>query len=80
MVKANVRNAMGVYVGLIDEVDNGFRIVWNGNPVTGPDDGRPDGSTVFPDYEAACAAVHSVLAGARISKTINFRFLPGRQG
>ena len=79
MVRANVRNAMGVYVGLIDEVDDGFRIVWNENLDREAGDDVPDSSSVFPDYAAACGAVLAAVSGARICETIYFRPTVSRQ-
>ena len=31
MIRANIRNSEDVYIGLIDEENNEFRIVWNSN-------------------------------------------------
>ena len=73
MVRANIKTSEGVYIGLIDEEQDGFRIVWNRNLENYPDYNPAGSEAFFPSYETACQMVYSVSQDVRISETIYFK-------
>ncbi len=74
MVRANIKISGDVYIGLIDEDDDGFRIMWNKNMDNYPEYDRSDSEQSFPTFEASCEYVHKVIKDAIISETIYFKF------
>jgi hypothetical protein len=73
MIRANIKNSKDVYIGLIDEDDDGFRIVWNKNIDSYPEYNYTGSDQLFQTYEKACQCVYKVSQNAKISETINFR-------
>lgn len=73
MVRANIKNPDEVYIGLIDEVDGGFRIVWNWNMENYPEYDCSGSEGLFQTFEEACKNVHNVVHNAEISETIYFK-------
>ena len=73
MIRANIKSSEEVYVGLIEEGDDGYSIVWNKNIATCP--GLNDGgkSRGFKTFEEACKSVYKVMQDAKICKTIYFK-------
>lgn len=73
MIRANIKSSDEVYIGLIDEVDEGFCIVWNKNIAAYPGVNRTGENRCFQSYEEACENVYKVMQDATISETIYFK-------
>lgn len=73
MVRANIKSADEVYLGLIDELNNGFRILWNWNMDNHPEYDRSGSEGLFSSFEAACEEVYRVVPDADICETIFYR-------
>ena len=73
MVRANIKNSEDSYIGLIEEDNNGFRIVWNRNMDNYPEYNRLGSNELFQTYEEACQGVYRVSQDAKISETIYFK-------
>lgn len=73
MIRANIKSSDDVYVGLIDEYDGGFNIVWNKNIAPYPGVNHAGKSMCFQSYEEACENVYKVMQDATISETIYFK-------
>ncbi len=73
MIRANIRNSEDVFIGLIDEDDNGFRIVWNRNMDDYPEYNRLGCDGLFQSFEEACQGVYRVSQDAEISETIYYK-------
>ena len=73
MVRANIQNTGGVYIGLIDEVDAGFRIVWNRNMDNYQERNTMEHNRIFKTFDEACQGAYGVLPDAKITETIYFR-------
>ena len=73
MIRANIRNSKDVYIGLIDEDNKGFSIVWNSNIDNYPEYNRLGSNEHFQSFEEACQGVFSVLQDAQITETIYYK-------
>ena len=73
MVRANIRNRDNIYLGLIDEIDAGFRIVWNWNMENYPEYDRSGSVRIFDSFEEACQGVMTVVRDAEITETIFYK-------
>ena len=73
MIRANIRNSEDVYIGLIDEDNNGFKIVWNSNIDNYPEYNRLGSNEHFQSFEEACQGVLRVLQDAQITETIYYK-------
>ena len=51
MIRANIRNSEDVFIGLIDEDNNEFRIVWNSNIDNYPEYNRLGSNEHFQSFE-----------------------------
>ena len=73
MVRANIQDTDGVYIGLIDEVETGFRIVWNRNLEHYQEYNAMENDRVYKTLDEACQGTSRVVPNARITETIYFR-------
>ncbi len=77
MVRANIKNSEDIYIGLIDEDNDGFRIVWNSNLENYAEYNRLGSDELFQTFEEACQGVDKASPDAKISETIYFN--PGNK-
>ena len=73
MVRANIKNSEDMYIGLIDEDDTGFRILWNNNFVNYSEYNLLVSNELFQSFEEACQGVYKLSIDAKISETIHFK-------
>ena len=73
MVRANIKNAAGVYIGLIDEVSGRFLIVWNRNMNQYPEYDRSGTDRLYGNFDEACRGAIQAAPDAVISETIYYR-------
>jgi len=73
MVRANIKNSEDIYIGLIDEDDNGFSILWNSNFDNYSEYNLLVSNEFFQTFEEACQCVYKVSQDAKISETIYFK-------
>ena len=73
MIRANIKNSEDIYIGLIDEDNNGFRIVWNSNLDNYSEYNRLGSNELFQTFEEACQGVYKVSQDAKISETIYYK-------
>jgi len=72
MVRANIKNSDDDYIGLIDEDNNKFRIVWNTNIDNYSEYNLLANDELYQTFEEACKGVYKVLQDAKISETIYY--------
>ncbi len=73
MIRANIRNSEHVYIGLIDEDNNEFKIVWNSNIDNYPEYNHLGSNEHFQSFEQACQGVLRVSQDAQITETIYYK-------
>lgn len=73
MIRANIKSSDKVYIGLIDEDNGRFTVVWNKNVAAYPGINVAGERQCFQTYEEACDSVYKVMQNATISETIYFR-------
>ena len=73
MVRANIKNSEDIYIGLIDEDDNGFSILWNRNFDNYSEYNLLVSNELFQSFEEACQGVYKISQDAKISETIYFK-------
>ncbi len=73
MIRANIRNSEDVYIGLIDEDNNEFKILWNSNFDHYVEYNFLASDEPFQTFEEACQGVFKVSPDANISETIYFK-------
>jgi hypothetical protein len=76
MIRANIKNPEGVYIGLIGEDNDLFKIVWNSNMDNYAEYNRFASDERFQTFEEACQGVYKVSQDVKISETIFFKPKP----
>ena len=73
MIRANIKSSDEVYIGLIDEDDSGFTVIWNKNISAYSGIKISGKSQCFQTYDQACKSVYKAIQDAKISETIYFK-------
>ncbi len=73
MIRANIKDAKDVYIGLIDEDNNLFRVIWNKNVDEFDKIVQSSQAEVFNTFEEACQSVYKYLHDAKVCETIYFK-------
>ena len=73
MIRANIKDSEDIYIGLIDEDNNEFKILWNSNLDHYAEYNFLASDELFRTFEEACQGVYKVSPDANISETIYFK-------
>ena len=73
MIRANIKDAKDVYIGLIEEDNNLFRIMWNKNMRDFDKLKQLSEDEVFQTFEEACQSVYKYSHDAKVCETIYFK-------